>query len=166
MISTSNLKKLVEQQKKLDEAIANSKKITANTEIITKKIIALLVELGEFINEERSFKYWSNKPSSEKSILLEEYVDGIHFTISLGININFNFEIYEFNFINNDIISAYILCFENILQFNSRKDENNYKIMLDSFFSIGKVLNFSEEEIIEAYSLKNKINFIRQENNY
>gem|GEM_PF-4100962 len=86
--------------------------------------------------------------------------------ISLGININFNFKIYEFNFIKNDIISAYILCFENILKFNSRKDEDNYKIMLDSFFSIGKILNFLEEEIIEAYFLKNKINFIRQENNY
>jgi len=51
------------------------------------RILALLIEVGEMINETRCFKYWSEKPASEKAIILEEYGDGIHFLLSLGIDL-------------------------------------------------------------------------------
>ena len=53
-------------------------------------MLALLVEIGELANETRSFKFWSVKPASEKKIILEEFVDGIHFILSLGIECGFH----------------------------------------------------------------------------
>ncbi len=52
-----------------------------------KKMLALLVEIGELANETRCFKYWSNKPASEREVILEEYVDGLHFILSIGIDL-------------------------------------------------------------------------------
>ena len=55
---TVNFKDIFEAQKKLDEAFIKSiedKKQFNDFEL--KKIIALLVELGEFANEVQEFKY-------------------------------------------------------------------------------------------------------------
>ncbi|WFG97324.1 dUTP diphosphatase [Spiroplasma citri] len=38
-------------------------------ETFEKIILAFLVELAEFINEQRDFKYWSVKPASTKDVL-------------------------------------------------------------------------------------------------
>ena len=46
--------------------------------------MALLVE-RELANETRSFKFWSTKGPSANEIILEEYVDSIHFLLSLLI---------------------------------------------------------------------------------
>ena len=50
-----------------------------------KRLLALLVEFGEFANETRCFKYWSLKPMSEKEVVLDEYADAMHCFLSLGI---------------------------------------------------------------------------------
>jgi dimeric dUTPase (all-alpha-NTP-PPase superfamily) len=41
--------------------------------------------MGELANEVRCFKFWSYKLPSEEKVILEEYVDGIHFITSLAI---------------------------------------------------------------------------------
>ncbi len=46
-----------------------------STEIIEKNIVALLVEIDEFVNETRCFKYWTSKLSSLKEVILEEHAD-------------------------------------------------------------------------------------------
>ena len=77
---------LYEKQKGLDENIASNHHVTyASTR--NRRIIALLVEIGEFANSTRCFKYWSNKPSETKERVLDEYADGLHFFLSVGIDI-------------------------------------------------------------------------------
>ena len=73
---------LFKMQYQLDKTI-NDKHNTTYETTLTKRIMAFMVELGEFANETRCFKYWSVKPSSEKEVVLEEYIDGIHFILSL-----------------------------------------------------------------------------------
>ncbi|ARU91289.1 dUTP diphosphatase [Spiroplasma clarkii] len=70
-VKYKNLLAIVEKQKELDSAIISAKQLKSDKTIFSKKIVALLVELGEFINEERSFKYWSAKPASEKKFYLK-----------------------------------------------------------------------------------------------
>src|SRR5699024_7335762 len=41
-------------------------------DIFEKKIVALLTEIGEFINEHRGFKYWSDKPKPETKIVVND----------------------------------------------------------------------------------------------
>ena len=51
---------------------------------LNDRLLALFVEVGEFANATRCFKYWSKKPSESKERLLDEYVDMLHFWLSIG----------------------------------------------------------------------------------
>ncbi|QBQ07970.1 dUTP diphosphatase [Spiroplasma gladiatoris] len=166
MLKNADISYIFEKQKILDKYIEDKWKIIKNDELLSKKIVALYVEVSEFINEQRSFKFWSNKSASSKEVLLEEYIDAIHFIFSIAIMIDYDFKDYKFDFKENEINTAYLKCFESIANFNNNKSHNNYKIMLDTFFSIAKILNFSQEDLIVSYNKKNEINFKRQDNNY
>jgi dimeric dUTPase (all-alpha-NTP-PPase superfamily) len=77
-----DLTDIFEMQIKLDRNIHQNHGVTY--QIVIEEIkLALLVELGELANEVRCFKFWSNKTSSDKQTILEEYVDGIHFLTSM-----------------------------------------------------------------------------------
>src|SRR5699024_6976154 len=71
--------------------------IEANQEVSGKnlfeeKILALFVEIAELANETRCFKFWSNKPKNEDDVILAEYVDGLHFIMSLGLDCGYQYE--------------------------------------------------------------------------
>ena len=57
IIQNMNLTEVFEAQKKLDLAFASSIEKTEFLNIKIKMVIALLVELGEFANEVKLFKY-------------------------------------------------------------------------------------------------------------
>jgi dimeric dUTPase (all-alpha-NTP-PPase superfamily) len=86
-----NFKDIIEAQAILDQTI-QTRHQTNYSQIIEELKLALLVELGELANEVRSFKFWSIKPSSKREVVLEEYVDGIHFICSLCIAHNVKVE--------------------------------------------------------------------------
>src|SRR5690625_3399345 len=107
-----NLQRLFEAQKKLDDHIRKEKGLEGE-DLLDKKILALQVELGELANEHRGFKFWSSrqepvtndlrvadyKESGEAILetynpLLEEYVDVVHFTLSVGLEIEIKHEIF------------------------------------------------------------------------
>ncbi|GAE45933.1 dimeric dUTPase [Mesobacillus boroniphilus JCM 21738] len=79
-----NTTHLFKMQKALDSHIESQHGLE-NEDLFDRKVLALLVEIGELANETRCFKFWSMKPSSERDIILEEFVDGVHFILSLGI---------------------------------------------------------------------------------
>lgn len=55
-----NLQKLFEMQAKLDVDITAHHPVQEGENRLEKKVLALLVELGECTNEWRGFKFWSN----------------------------------------------------------------------------------------------------------
>lgn len=172
MLSNKVISDLVKKQIKLDDYISKSKNIDQNTEdIFKKKVVAYFVELGEFINEERSFKFWSNKPSSEKEVMLEEYIDGLHFLLSLSISCEFEFDNFTFKENNKDITDAYLDNINKLSSFistdyRSSKQHKAFLELFNCFLNIGNCLKWTEMDIIEIYNKKNDINFKRQDNNY
>ncbi len=80
------LKTLFTMQRELDAYIQKSQSV--KEDVFKEKGLALLVELAELANETRCFKFWSAKGPSEREVILEEYVDSIHFILSLGIEKN------------------------------------------------------------------------------
>ncbi len=132
--------------------------------------MAFLVELAEFINEQRDFKYWSVKPASEQDILLEEYIDGIHFLISIGssLQVDFNKYYYQNKYYAKDISLSklYLECFAVCTKLIKKQTIKNYFHVLTQYLIIAEQLNFTEAALVTAYNKKNKINFTRQENNY
>ena len=85
-----NLQKLFELQRKLDEHIEQQHQRQEGEDRLGKKILALLVEIGELANETRCFKFWSNKGPSDKNVILEEAADVLHFLLSIGNDIGAN----------------------------------------------------------------------------
>ncbi|AHI54025.1 dUTP diphosphatase [Spiroplasma sabaudiense Ar-1343] len=168
MLKPEILHFLAQQQRRLDDFIYKKKNIKFDSTISNKKIIAFFVELGEFINEEKSFKFWSQKPSSERSVLLEEYIDGIHFIVSIGNEVGYNFLEYPAATFNKNlsIEIIYFNIIQSLASYILDKTVFNYQNLLRDFLTISQAFDFTEEEIIGAYNKKNKINFNRQEENY
>ncbi|WP_314728291.1 dUTP diphosphatase [Bacillus sp. Marseille-Q3570] len=163
-----NLQQMYKMQNELDRRIESERGLE-NTDLLDKKILALLVEIGELANETRCFKFWSSKPPSSKDIILEEYVDGVHFLLSIGLILPF--EVPErvhipANF-EGETINAFLKVYESVATFkNNREDINNYNQLMEDYLMIGRILGFTIEEIQDAYLSKNKVNHTRQDQGY
>ncbi|QHX35802.1 dUTP diphosphatase [Spiroplasma sp. TIUS-1] len=166
MITNKELIYLSQQQTKLDNYIMSSKKLVINDDIKKKKRIAFMVELFEFINEEKSFKYWSNKRNIDKHNLIEEFIDGVHFIVSIGNDINYDFNLFVDKYTTNNIDNCILEAVDKFNAFNKLLSKDSYYELLSSFLNIGFNLKFETKEIIEIYEEKNKKNFERQDNGY
>lgn len=162
------LKDIVEMQKVLDGRILESFN-KASSETIMNRILAMLVELGELANETRCFKYWSKKGPAEREVILEEYVDGIHFIVSLGNEINFNFvedDIFAVQPFTCNQTESFIKIFKRVCDIANNFDGANFEMLFKDYVSLGYQLGFTKHDIFRAYESKNKVNHERQENNY
>jgi dimeric dUTPase (all-alpha-NTP-PPase superfamily) len=184
-----NLQKLFEAQRKLDEHIIREKGLEGH-DLLPQKILALQVELGELANEWRGFKYWSNRqspdqpeynwrPSEDGSCLeagqydyasyplLEEYVDCLHFILSIGLDLGVDIStLDELGLIyQRDVMKQFLRTMECALNLNKRRFVDWF-VLAERFNGLGKVLGFTWEHIEEAYFAKNRINHERQESGY
>ncbi|MFB5662946.1 dUTP diphosphatase [Alteribacillus sp. HJP-4] len=153
-------------QKKLDDRILKEHHLNRE-DLFHDKVLALQVETAELANETRCFKYWSKKPASPRETILEEYVDGLHFILSLGIDGGWP-ETPEWRTEVElpDATTAFLAVFENISLYAASPSNSAYKEMFSAYLELGRTLNFSTEEIKEAYLSKNEKNHIRQEEGY
>ncbi|MBO0586136.1 dUTP diphosphatase [Sporosarcina sp. E16_8] len=223
-----NLTKLFEIQKVLDAAI-NKKKGLDERDLLSEKILALQVELGECANEWRGFKFWSNNQNPCRTIhttegateknaiefscsdedcgqrfnksdarlqdlfgennedcpvcrngflyafrtknpLLEEYVDCLHFILSIGLERKETTMTtpYDESWITKTITvtGQFSQLFDEISNFSRYKTVSDYASVLDTFIGLGEMLGFTWDQIESAYMEKNATNHDRQENGY
>jgi dimeric dUTPase (all-alpha-NTP-PPase superfamily) len=193
---TLNLQKMFEMQKALDKHIEQEHPRHEGEDRLAKKILALYGELGELLNEWRGFKYWSNdqEPRTKvlvkdwfeglqhyqefKNPLLEEFADGLHFLLSIGIECNKSDVENWFVESNIKVFSSFdgiIEQFNNVFElindfryaFKCLNDyEEEYEDLLYSYLGLGEMLGFTWEQIEEAYMKKNAENHKRQESGY
>lgn len=185
-----NLARLFETQRMLDDRIIKEKGLEGQ-DLLPMKILALQVELGELANEWRGFKFWSEdrKPRGQgtyleyrtidaggnrwvtKNPLLEEYVDCLHFILSIGNEIGANEFLRtrsDWSFMcATDITAIFNTLFK--VDWTKALDgslENEYFSGFEYFMTLGEVLDFTWEEVEQAYYAKNEINHERQSTGY
>ncbi|NLY63174.1 MAG: dUTPase [Erysipelothrix sp.] len=152
-------------QKDLDDRILKEHNLDADA-VLSDRYLAFLVELGELANETRCFKFWSLKGPSEKSVILEEFSDVLHFLLSLGLALDSpHLEFYMeetdrsltelFNSVYNDANIVFNL-----------KSKFVYVRMFNSLMQIASKLGFSQEDVYASYTNKNAINHQRQDDGY
>lgn len=199
----NNLLELCAIQADLDRSINEGKpnSLSVDDQFINT-LTALDVELSEFANEGRWFKVWSKnqeprakklvvlplaryvegvwteiRPAEYKNPLLEEFVDAVHFFLSLanqkGWQADLKFE--------ERILGSMYDAGKGIQRFNENYLE--MKLQLSRVFATESRLafgaawmnflilgmsgyGFTWEQISEAYLAKNKINHERQSNGY
>ncbi|WP_368653746.1 dUTP diphosphatase [Ornithinibacillus sp. 4-3] len=164
-----NLQKLFETQAELDAHIIEEKGLQGH-DLLDKKILALQVELGELANElPEEFKFWANKKNNYEKAL-KEYVDGLHFILSIGNDVTINkYEYVELIDLTNDITAQFNEIFKLIGNWEKEYLLMNNELYFDvvnEFLHLGKMLGFTWEEIEQAYYAKNDINHKRQEQGY
>ena len=160
-----NLQKLFKMQEELDRFIQANQGI--NEDVFRKKGLALMIELAELANETRCFKFWSQKGPSERNVILEEYVDSIHFLLSLGIEKNLNMlEEWPERVSESDLTELFIGTQREILDFLEDYSMTNYQDLWSWYGGIAEELGFSYENIFDAYLAKNQTNYERQHEGY
>ncbi len=162
-----DFEKLFQMQKGLDSHI-EEKHGLQDEDLLSKKILALFVELGELANETRCFKFWSVKPASERAVILEEFVDGIHFILSLGIECGFDQKPFDLEVSGSALsVTEQFLCvYERINIFQKNRGFDAYKGLLESYLQLAAIMKFNSSEIEIAYFAKNEVNYQRQQSNY
>lgn len=159
------LSQLFIMQRALDAFIQRNR--AEDTDVFREKGLALLVELAELANETRSFKFWSTKGPSEIDVILEEYVDSIHFLLSLGIEKKFDDMMnWPEGEISGDLTVVFLKTTESIIHFLNELTAESYASMWIHYGAIAKHLGFTPADIIKAYILKNEENYKRQTEGY
>lgn len=161
------LQKLFQMQKGLDSHI-EEKHSLQDEDLFDRKVLALLVEIGELANETRCFKFWSVKPSSAKDVILEEFVDGVHFILSLGLECGFDAEQIAVKERESslDVTGQFLTVYDMISIFQKSKSLDDYIRLFESYLHLASLLGFTYEEMERAYFHKNEVNYQRQQNNY
>jgi dimeric dUTPase (all-alpha-NTP-PPase superfamily) len=162
------IEKLFSMQNELNTRIVKEHNLE-NISLSDQRRLAFLVELGELANETRCFKYWSKRPASEKEIILEEYVDGLHFVLSIGLKL----DVTEIELPNEveltekmDKIELNQL-FLSLYQWGAKNfSKQEFYLFLNEFLGLGVKLGFSFQEIEAAYLEKNAVNHERQDSGY
>lgn len=183
-----NLTKLFEMQRELDNRIISEKGLEGK-DLLPQKILALQVELGECANEWRGFKFWSENqesrtvkyreklmtyPDGEQYIghekynpLLEEYIDCLHFLLSIGLETDIDTQDFGFvELVRDTTNETFLAVFEKINEFWYDSDDWNYEQTMNIFAGLGKMLGFTWEQIESEYMAKNEINHKRQSSGY
>ncbi len=161
-----NLQKLFAMQLELDTRIEKIHQLSQE-ELVAKKLLALLVELGELANETRCFKFWSLKAPSTKERILDEYADGLHFILSVGIIYKWEnvMKLVELD-AESDQTNQFIEVYKAILTFEQNPTIEAFNQVFSQYLCLGKLLGFSEADIENAYIVKNQVNHERQNAGY
>lgn len=147
------------------------------------KIIALVVEISECLNEWQGFKYWKkDKTPRTQDVkvptmmeedkkyynpMLEEYVDGLHLVLELGLELGFKDMRYENeHYFKEETIQDQILLVIQWTIYMRYKSAQCYLPLFRAYLHLGYMLGFTDEDIEEAYVMKNVENHLRQRNGY
>ncbi|EIJ79212.1 dUTPase [Bacillus methanolicus PB1] len=162
-----DFQKLFEMQKALDRHIETKHQLL-DENLFDRKVLALLVELGELANETRCFKFWSVKPPSPHKVVLEEFVDGIHFILSLGIEFGFELEKMEFphSKTTTSLNEQFLRVYQLIVNFKQFRTYHHYQLMFRGYLELASLLGFTPAQIEQAYIEKNEVNYERQRQGY
>lgn len=159
------LKEMYQKQLELDNEIANNHHINYE-ETKEKRILALLVELGELANATRCFKFWSFKSSEVKERVLDEYADGLHFLLSIGLAYGYVVDSIEVEEKVGDLTSSILESYHYINEFYNDRSLVKYLKAFEGYLKILTKLGYSWSEAYDAYFIKLKENHHRQDSNY
>ena len=152
-------------QAELDASIASLHNVTYES-TFERRVLALLTELGEFANETRCFKYWSLKGPSPKERILDEYADGLHFLLSLGIPLGVSQYKHYFHVREKDLTKAILLVHKDVDEMLEHYDVDHYAKAFGDYLNLIPLFDYDEKEVIEAYLAKLDVNHTRQEEKY
>src|SRR5699024_9118453 len=97
--------------------------------------------------------------------MLEEYVDCLHFVLSIGNDLGvLAYTKYDYN--TGNIMDQFMDISREINRIYMTHKVDFWKLLADLFLTLGDMLGFTPAQIINAYYDKNKVNHARQVQGY
>ncbi len=163
MLSTQDIQNLLNQQQTLDDFIYSTNNTTASA-TIDDRFLALFVEIAECLNENKSFKYWAPNHIKNDQKALEEYVDCLHFILSLVLTLNIDIKKFIFKKVENksSLTILTLQLFDHLNDWQKIRNDKYFFEFFNTFAFIGTILKFKPKAILAMYKHKNEINHQRQ----
>ena len=155
------LKELLEMQRVLDESIFKEHGITEYP--LENMKLALFDELGELLHEfPTKYKHWKKTAVDNREKGLEEYVDVLHFALSLT-NYNGMSEYEEYEYSKWEWVQPRSLSWTLYRVYEEVVEDG---FILENLFMLGSYFGFTWDEIYKAYKDKNAVNYERLRGGY
>lgn len=178
------------KQRELDQAIYQQKPESIGWEWYSltnaKRLkLNILIEIGEFANELKTFKLWRNKKEIDLAKAKEELVDCLCFFLGLWDIYQIDFTDYKLNgsfkkeLDFNDLLLDFFFQTENLIILEdetfykskeklrlTKKEKEAYYRWLQTFNKIVQKLAMDEEELLAVYLQKNDLNHQRVSRGY
>lgn len=124
--------------------------------------------------EDEDCDWCGGEGETTKNPLLEEYVDCLHFILSIGLELGLtnwkpSISSVAVHFGRNELITQFEEVFWYASSFGAYTENEKdtwYSMLFSNFLGLGKMLGFTWEQIEESYFEKNRINHERQNNGY
>lgn len=166
-----DMKILQQKQLDLDTFIIENNNLKGE-DLFMNKVIALDVEVAEFMNNIESFKHW--KKNKGKDNIIEEGIDCLHFILSLANDLNHKLKVdipqvkdFEKGYIERQCNCEYTYIKGLIwLTLFVNRDAKALDLILESLL---KILAFNKIHYVtfkNAYDTKYQINIDRQNEGY
>ena len=159
------LDELFKAQAELDATIAKNHGISYET-TRHRRLMACIVEIGELANATRCFKYWSNKGPEAEEIILDEYADGLHFLLSLGVDIKTSKRSYNITKHEDNLTDQFLEVYHRLDVFRKKQDDASFIKAFQAFLNLLPLLGYRWKKLEKAYYKKLGVNYNRQETNY
>jgi len=190
-----NLNTLFEKQMKLDAHITQSKGL-AGQQLLDKRIVALICELYECVNEARFFKFWSDdqKPNN---ICKECGGSGVRYVaptipnpcdscagyperynplleeyadvIHFALSVANSLGVHSHEYIKTqpaDLSKLVIGITNQATVLSLSRSKEHVSSLLNNIIAFGYQLGFNEQQVIDAYNAKHQENYRRQKVGY
>lgn len=148
-----NINKLLTIQQNLDSEIIKLN-IPNGQSLLSKELLALQVNIGQLANETNCYKYWNSFSYIDSKAVLKHYVRCMHFIISLGVTKEYKDVETKPSMLSYDITAQFINLFIDINDFIVCSSKDHFATLLEDFLNLGGLLNFTENEIENAFSNK------------
>lgn len=150
------LEKIYKRNKELDEVFI-SKYENKEPYYLEKNCLAFLIELGEFVNETKCFKYWTVKKPKRESVL-EEYADCITMILTLFSTLNMDLKLdLEKHYDSDNVLFVINYLYQQGSKLMTKISEELLRDIMVNLLYVAELLDFEEEEIIEALHKKQAI---------
>lgn len=143
---------IYKNNRRLDE-IFYEKYSEIEPDYFRKNAIEFLVELGEFVNETKCFKYWSIKKPNKEDVL-EEFADTITMCLYFLGDLDSTLDDIPEHIESNDVLEVLNYLFNKGSYIMIDYNELLMKDIFSNLLYVGKLLDLKEEEIIKAIDKK------------
>lgn len=154
---------IYESNKMLDNIFEHKYEGTKN--YYEKNCLEFLVELGEFVNESKVFKYWTNKKANHEK-LLEEYADTITMALLFYRLLNLKLEKPISHLDTSNVYEIINFLFLKGTELMYNLNEGLVKEIFSNLLYLGNLLDLKEEEIIDTIKKKHIIVKERLDSDY